>query len=103
MPNIDREEASHRLAKVIARAWTDEEFHRKLLADPRPALAEMGLEIPRDDKTRIIFHQNTDEERHYVIPAKPDTRTLSHEEIIRVALLGPQLVLPTILRAGQGQ
>jgi nitrile hydratase len=32
-------------AKVVARAWTDRAFKKRLLADARAALAEMGIDI----------------------------------------------------------
>ena len=36
----------YRLSKIIARAWVDEEYKKKLIADPRGVLAESGLIVP---------------------------------------------------------
>ncbi len=40
-------------AKVVARAWADEEFKRDLLADPRATLKAEGIEFPENIKLNI--------------------------------------------------
>ena len=41
-------------AKVIARAWVDEEFKKKLLAEPATVLAENGVEIPEGVTVKVV-------------------------------------------------
>jgi nitrile hydratase len=41
-------------AKVVARAWVDPAFKHRLLADPRKALAELGIDIGSLAEFRVI-------------------------------------------------
>ena len=45
-------------AKVVARAWTDPEFKKRLLADGTAAVAEMG--IPMGDAELIVVENSKD-------------------------------------------
>ena len=53
-------------ARVVARAWTDAAFKARLLADPRAALAEMGLNLP-EETPHLAVVENTDELHHLVV------------------------------------
>ena len=53
-------------ARVVARAWTDAAFKARLLADPRAALAEMGLNLP-EETPHLAVVENTDEAHHLVV------------------------------------
>ena len=53
-------------ARVVARAWTDAAFKARLLADPRAALAEMGLNLP-EETPHLAVVENTDETHHLVV------------------------------------
>jgi hypothetical protein len=56
-------------AKVIAKAWKDPAFRKKLLAKPNETLKEMGAPIPDDLKIRV----QEDDAQHYtfVLPPAP--------------------------------
>ena len=43
-------------AKIIAKSWVDEEFKRKLIADPRKAISEFGHDI---GPLHLIVLENT--------------------------------------------
>ena len=45
-------------ARVVARAWTDPAFRERLLADGRPAVAELGFEMPRHHR-HLVALENT--------------------------------------------
>jgi nitrile hydratase len=51
-------------ARVVARAWTDPEFHAELKRDARAAVARMGIAIP--DAPELIALEN-EEGLHHVI------------------------------------
>src|SRR5438045_9782237 len=51
-------------AKVVARAWVDPEFRRRLLADGRAACEELGISFY--DDTRLIVLENTEIGRAHV-------------------------------------
>ena len=53
-------------ARVVARAWTDEDFKARLLADSRSALAEMGINIP-EETPHLSVVENTEEVHHLVV------------------------------------
>lgn len=61
------------LAKVIAKAWSDDGFHTRLLADPTATLAAEGVDVP--EGARVVVLENTDDVVHLVIPAKPTELT----------------------------
>lgn len=47
-------------AKIIVKAWKDPRFKQQLLKNPRAALKEMGLEIPKNIEVKIVEDkQNT--------------------------------------------
>ena len=50
------EELPYRGSKVVARAWTDPEFKKRLLEDGKAACAEVGIDLEAD---RLIAVENT--------------------------------------------
>ena len=52
-------------ARVVARAWTDPDFRRRLLAGPRDAVGELGYALP--DETELAVIENTDLVHHLVV------------------------------------
>ena len=72
-------------AKLVARAWTDEAFKAKLLADPAAALKEAGIEVPDGMTVKVV--ENTDTVFHLVLPPKPDVE-LSDEDLEELAAGG---------------
>ncbi len=69
-------------AKVVARAWVDEEFKKQLLKNPEKVLKEMGIAIPSGVKLEL--HQQTDKNLHLILPSKPSAE-LSEEALKNVA------------------
>jgi Nitrile hydratase, alpha chain len=54
-------------AKLVARAWADEGFRRRLRADPRAVVAEeIGVSVP--DSIEIEVLEETPEKAYLVIP-----------------------------------
>lgn len=45
-------------ARVVARAWTDPEFRKRLLANGRDAVAELGLAMPKHHRHLVVL-ENT--------------------------------------------
>jgi len=52
--------------QAIVRACTDAAYRARLLADPRKALAEEGIEVPPDIEVRV--HENSDNKIMAVLP-----------------------------------
>jgi hypothetical protein len=73
-------------AKIVARAWEDEDFHKKFLADPKAMFEDyMGSKLP--ESLVMTAHQEDADHLHFVIPAKPtvDLDDLSDEDLERIA------------------
>ena len=45
-------------ARVVAKAWTDAAFRRRLFVDGRSAVAELGIEMPRHHRHLVVL-ENT--------------------------------------------
>ncbi len=65
-PNKDVDEVR---ARIIARAWRDPAFKKKLAADPKPVLAEAGISVPAGVTVSVL--EDSDTHFHLVLPAKP--------------------------------
>jgi len=68
MAEID-DERSKKIAKVIARAWADDEYKKKLKTEPEATLRRAGIKVPSGVKVKV--HENTGKVFHWVLPAKP--------------------------------
>ena len=79
---MGREEFQKAYGKVVAKAWGDDDFKEKLLADPMTVLKENGVAIPEDVEFRVV--ENTDKIVHLILPPEPAGQ-LSEEELEVVA------------------
>ena len=70
-------------SQLVARAWGDAAFKKKLLADPAGVLKENGLLVPAGIK--IVVVENTEKVLHLTLPIRPAAEELSEEELHRVA------------------
>jgi hypothetical protein len=43
---VNRQEQSKKMQQIIAKAWMDEGFKKRLLDNPAATLKEQGVEIP---------------------------------------------------------
>ena len=72
-------------AQVIAKAWADEEFKSRLLAEPAKVLREQGIAVPEGVEVRIV--ENTDKLVHFALPAPPSDE-LSEEQVELAGFVG---------------
>jgi hypothetical protein len=72
-------------AKIVALAWTDDDFRRKFVADPKGQFEErLGTKLP--DSLTMMAHEEDENTLHFVIPKKPNPMSeLSDEELEKVA------------------
>ena len=59
--------------QVVARAWRDGAFKRRLLGDPHAALGEHGIAVPEGHEVRVV--EDTAQVTHLVLPRRPDDLT----------------------------
>ena len=69
------------VGKVIAKAWADEGFKARLLADPAAVLAAEGLQTPAGVTLKVL--ENTAGVFNLVLPARP--AELSDSDLDQVA------------------
>lgn len=66
--------------KLVTKAWKDEGFKSKLLADPDATVrSELGFDLPSDVKIKVI--EEPDRSVYVVLPAAPKARELSEQEL----------------------
>jgi len=74
-------------AMLTKKAWEDDEFRRRFVADPKGMLAEfLGQKVP--DSLSVSVHEEAPGNLHFVIPAKPPSdalQELSDAELERIA------------------
>jgi hypothetical protein len=77
-------------SQVVARAWCDEDFMKRLLSDPREVLAEHDLEVPPDTEVEVVLGRevkvdDTDTVRRFILPASP-SHDLAEEDLVEGAV-----------------
>jgi hypothetical protein len=71
-------------SRIVARAWCDEIFMKRLLSDPRPVLAEYDLEVPPGTEVEVVLGtdvkvDDTDTVRRFILPASPSHELMEEE------------------------
>ena len=72
-------------AQIVAKAWMDESFKKKLLNDPKGVMKGAGLKFDASQTIRI--YEAKKNEFCFVLPAKPEGN-LSEEELKSIAAAG---------------
>jgi len=57
-------------AGIVAQAWSDENFKKRLLADPAGVLRQRGIQFATGQ--RVVIVEDTDKVVHLILPRKPD-------------------------------
>ena len=79
----EKKEQSKMMGELISRAWSDEAFKARLLADTMAELKANGITVPEGVTVKAV--ENTDKVFHLFIPPKPVARELSDEDLDKVA------------------
>jgi len=79
--NMEQNERSRKTAQLIAKAWSDPAFKARLVADPGAVFRAEGFHIPDGQEIKVL--ENTENLRHFVLPAAPGE--LTDEQLERVA------------------
>ncbi len=75
--------------QIVGRAWADDDFKQRLLADPTGALQEYDLPAPAGLRVEVLEEpdwvpNDTDGVMHLVLPGKPSAAELSEEDLCSV-------------------
>jgi hypothetical protein len=65
--------------QIVARAWADQGFKQRLLADPAAALKEHGVGVPPGVQVRVV--EDTRHVCHLTLPLRPVTEQISEEDL----------------------
>jgi hypothetical protein len=77
----------NRHARIVAKAWEDDAYRRRLLKDATKVFREEGVKIPRGVKVKAVA--NTAKVVHFVLPAKPE-KSLTQKQIAKHKM-GPMM------------
>ena len=66
----ERNEQQKQMARVIAKAWADEGYKKRLLANPATVLKEEGVTVPEGVSVRVV--ENGPAQWTIVLPARPE-------------------------------
>ena len=69
---------------IVARAWCDEDFMKRLLSDSRAVLAERDLEVPPGTEVEVVLGtevkvDDTGAVRRFVLPAGPPPELIEED------------------------
>ena len=77
-------------SQIVARAWCDEGFMKRLLSDPRAVLAEHDLEVPPGTEVEVLLGTEVKVDdigtvRRFILPASP-SHDLTEEDLVEGAV-----------------
>ncbi|SDL52824.1 NHLP leader peptide domain-containing protein [Maridesulfovibrio ferrireducens] len=61
-------------AKIVAKAWADEDYKQRFLTDPAAVLKEEDIEVPEGVKFKCV--EATEKQAWLVLPPKPTTGSM---------------------------
>jgi hypothetical protein len=75
-------ELQNRYAKIVARAWRDEDFKRRLIGDPGAVFKEEGVPVSPGRDVKVL--EQTSRVFYFVLPSRP--ANLSDEQLDQEAI-----------------
>jgi hypothetical protein len=76
--------------KVVAKAWSDKLFKKRLLADPAGVLQENGIEIPGTAAIKIV--EDSAKTIHLILPGGPKELAEAELEQLAGGVKGAELI-----------
>jgi hypothetical protein len=76
---MTKEEQGKKIGQIIAKAWADEAFKKRLLADATVVLKEEGVDVPEGMEVKAV--ENSEKVFHLVIPPKQASGELGDTEL----------------------
>ncbi len=76
--------AQNKKNEIIAKAWKDPTFKKKLLSNPKETLESCGIKIPANINVKVI--EDSANTYTFVLPAAPkNAHTLTEADLAKVA------------------
>jgi hypothetical protein len=79
---MTNKEQGKKIGQIITKAWADQAFKERLLADATAVLKEQGLAVPEGVTVKAV--ENSDKVFHIILPQGPEGK-MSDEELDTVA------------------
>ncbi len=79
----EQNEQAKQWAKVVAKAWADEDYKQRLMSDPTSVLTGEGMEMPEGVEIKVV--EATDKQAWMVLPPRPRNSGEIEEATERVA------------------
>jgi len=70
----EQNEQAKQWAKVVAKAWADEDYKQRLINDAASVLKEEAIEMPEGMVVKVV--EATDKLSWMVLPPKPETEKI---------------------------
>jgi hypothetical protein len=83
-PLVANNKMSRRFSHMVARAWSDESFKKRLLSAPQDVFSEYSLVIPAGVK--IVVLEDSTSLIHFVLPPKPNNISSQKLDSIEIPL-----------------
>lgn len=80
---MNAEQKINQWGQIVAKAWQDDKFKRRLLTEPAAVAKEFGLQVSPGVQLRVV--ENTDTLVHLTLPAKPRDGEIADSELAGVA------------------
>jgi hypothetical protein len=80
---MNKEEQGKKMGRIIAKAWADEAFKQRLLANATAVLKEEGVDVPEGMEVKAV--ENSEKVYHLVVPPKQANGELSDAELAMVS------------------
>ncbi len=74
---MDQNEFQKAYGKLMAKAWSDDDFKAQLLSDPMTVFRENDLTIPEGIEVRMV--ENTEKITHFILPPEPSDELMDEE------------------------
>jgi hypothetical protein len=76
---MDRQQFQRAYGKIVAKAWADEAFKKRLISDPRIVLKENGIDAPEGVEFTVV--ESTRKRVYLVLPPVPESGIAGAEAI----------------------
>jgi hypothetical protein len=83
MAEIQPREWGDKWSKIVAKAWADENFKKRLIKDPMTVLQEQGVGLKQGVQVRVV--ESTDQVLYLTLPPKSQTEELSETALEAIA------------------
>jgi hypothetical protein len=80
---VEREpQLRRRWGRIVARAWDDDDYRCRLLAEPEAVLREEGFDIPEGAESRVEEGDDGDDGAGLRLPPRPASEELIVDELV---------------------